>query len=482
MKHEPRSLGVGREVSERNLTELRKQLRSIDSELIRILARRFRLVRRIGLVKDRLRMGVIDPVAEKSVIENFVTSAVEDGIDQAYARRVAGLVIEGSVDVQTSSRRRAVSKDSLLKQLSEMMLRAEKKGRKLIRLDIGEPRFRTPRAVVTEAKRRLDQTPAMMYGSSAGVTELTDAIASRLDDQYGTRIDRSNVLIFPGARFAIFAAMRSAVSSFERVLLCQPAWPAYESCAALAGARVLTVSTDLGDRWEINLPALEEQLKLRPKMLIINNPNNPTGKVWSAKRFQEVVELASRYRTVVLSDEVYTSYCSTRVPSVLDYPDIGAIYVNSFSKEFSMTGWRVAYAVADERRIAKMRAIVETTLTNVPELVQRAAVAALKDPTREASRARREICRRVRIACEELRKGDLEFYPPDGGFYIFPRIKKRNMDSEKFGKHLFEKHAVGVLPGSVFGEYKDFLRLAITESEAAVKAGIRQIVKAVGEW
>jgi aspartate/methionine/tyrosine aminotransferase len=482
MRHEPRSLGVGREVSERNLTELRKQLRSIDSELIRILARRFRLVRRIGLVKGRLRVGVIDPAAEKSVMENFVTSAVEAGIDQAYARRVAGLVIEGSVHVQASSRRRAVSKDSLLKRFSEMMLRAEKKGRKLIRLDIGEPRFRTPRTVVAEAKRCLDQTSAMMYGSSAGVTDLTDAIASRLNDQYGARIDRSNVLIFPGARFAIFAAIRSAVSSLDRVLVCQPAWPAYESCAALAGARVLTISTDLGDRWEINLPAFEEQLKLRPKMVVINNPNNPTGKVWSAKGFQEALELAGKYRTVVLSDEVYASYCSTRVPSILDFRDIDAIYVNSFSKEFGMTGWRVAYAVADERRIARMRAIVETTLTSVPELVQRAAVAALKDPSREAAHARREICRRVGIACEELRKGDLEFYPPDGGFYIFPRIKKRKMDSEKFAKHLFEKHAVGVLPGNVFGEYQDFLRLAITESETAVKAGIRRIVKAIDEW
>ena len=469
-------------MSERNLAKLRKQLRSIDSELIRVLARRFRLVRRIGLMKGRLRMGVIDPAAEKFVIENFVTSAVQAGIDQAYARRVAGLVIEGSVHVQTSSRRRAVSRDSLLKQFSEVMLRAEKKGRRLIRLDIGEPRFKTPRAAVAEAMRRLKQTSTMLYGSSTGLIELRNAIAARLNNQYGTRIDRSNVLIFPGARFAIFAAMRSAVSSLDHVLLCQPAWPAYESCAALAGARVLTISTKLDERWEMNPTALEEQLKLRPKMLIINNPNNPTGKIWSARRFREVLELAGKYRTVVLSDEVYTSYCSRRVPSVLDCPDVDAIYVNSFSKEFSMTGWRVAYAVADERRIAKMRAVVETTLTNVPELVQRSAVAALKDTSKEAPRARREICRRVRIACEELRKGDLEFYPPDGGFYIFPRIKKRNVDSEKFARHLFEKHAVGVLPGSVFGEYRDFLRLAITEPEAAVNAGIRRIVKAIHEW
>lgn len=469
-------------MSERTLTELRKELRSIDSELIRTLGQRLRLVRKIGLVKEKLEMGVIDSIAEKSVIENFVATAVETGIDEAFATRLAHLVIEASVDVQTLSRPRAVSRDSVLKRLSETMLRAEKKGRNLIRLDIGEPRFRTPRAVATEAKRSLNQTPTMMYGSSAGLTELTDAIAARLNDEYGTRIDRSNVLIFPGARFAIFAAIRSTLSSFERVVVCKPAWPAYESSVALAGARSLAVSTSLGDSWEVNLGALEDALKLRPKMLIINSPNNPTGKVWSAKRFQEVLEVARRYRNIVLSDEVYTSYCSTRVPSVLECPDSDAIYVNSFSKEFSMTGWRVAYAVAAEQRIAKMRSIVETTLTNVPEFVQRAAVAALKDRSGEAAHARREIRRRVEVACEELRNGDLEFYPPDGGFYIFPRIKKRNIDSEKLAKHLFEKYAVGVLPGSVFGEYKDFLRLAITESERAVKTGIRRIVKAVEEW
>lgn len=464
------------------MTELRKQLRSIDSEFIGVLARRLRLVREIGLVKDRLKMPVIDPVAEKLVIENFVASAIEAGMDETYARRVACLVIEGSVEVQMLSGRRVVSGDSLLKRFSETMLGAGEKGRRLIRLDIGEPRFGTPRAVVAEAKKRLNQTSAMQYGSSAGLAELTDAIAARLNRQYGTRIERSNVLIFPGARFAIFAAMRSAVSSYDRVVLCEPAWPAYESCANFAGARTLRITTNLEDGWEINPAALEDELKLRPKMLIINNPNNPTGKVWSAKRFREILELASKYRSVVLSDEVYTSYCSRRVPSVFDCPDIEAIYVNSFSKEFSMTGWRIAYAVAHEERIAKMRAIVETTLTNVPELVQRAAVAALKDASREAARARGEICRRVGIACEELRKGDLEFYPPDGGFYIFPRIKKRNIDSVKLAEHLFEKHAVGVLPGSVFGEYKDFLRLAITESQTAVKAGIRRIVKAIYEW
>ncbi len=469
-------------MSNGDLTELRKQLHSIDSEITSALARRLRLIREIGLVKGRLKIPVIDPVAEKAVIENFVASAIQVGIDEAYARRVACLVIEESVEAQTSCRRRAVSKDSLLKRFSEAMLGAEEKGRRLIRLDIGEPRFRTPRAVVTEAKKRLNQTSTMLYGSSAGLAELADAVAARLNRQYGARIDRSNVLIFPGARFAIFAAIRSAVSSYDRVVLCDPSWPAYESCATFAGARTLKVTTNLEDGWDTSLAALEDELKLRPKMLIINNPNNPTGKVWSAKRFREIVKLATRYRTLVLSDESYTSYCSTRVPSVLDYPDTDMIYVNSFSKEFAMTGWRVAYAVAARQRIARMRSIVEATLTSVSELMQRAAVAALEDQSGEAAHARREVCKRVGLACQELGKGDLDFYPPDGGFYIFPRIKKRNIDSEKFAKHLLEKYAVGVLPGSVFGEYKGFLRLAITESETTVKEGIRRIVKAVDEW
>ena len=475
-------LGDGQKLDEHALTKLRSELRSVDSELIGVLARRIRLVRKIGLQKRKLKMGVIDAVAEKLVMENILASAAETGVEKVYARRVAELLIEGSVDVQMQCRPPRASKDSLLKQFSEMMLKTEKKGRRLIRLDIGEPCFKTPAAAVREAKRCLSQSPTILYGSSAGLTELTDAIATQLNRQYGTRLARSNILIFPGARFAIFAAMRTAVSSLERVVICQPAWPPYESFIALVGARALSISTSLENGWDINLSTLEDELKLRPKMLVLNYPNNPTGKVLPEKRFREVMDLAKKYGAIVLSDEVYASYYRSSVPSVLQYPGIEAIYVNSFSKEFSMTGWGIAYAVGDERRIAKMRSIVETTITNVPEFVQRAALAALKDPSGEAARARGEIGRRLAMACEGLRKADFEFYVPEGGFYVFPRIKRRDMDSAKFAEYLFSKHRVGVLPGTIFGAYKSFVRLAVTESEAAVKTGIRRIAKARNEW
>jgi aspartate aminotransferase len=465
-----------------DLAKLRRELRSVDSELIAILAQRDRLVSKIGGLKKKLDLGVVDPAAEKVVIDNFIASAAKAGIDKTYARRLASLVIGHSVEAQTRGRRRLTGRDSMLKQLSEMMLKAERKGRRLIRLDIGEPRFRTPGAVIREAKRYLDCTPMMLYGSSAGLPALQDAIAQRLNRQYGTKFGRSNTLIFPGGRFAIFASILTTVSSLDRVVVCRPAWPAYESCVALAGGRTLAVPTRLEDQWDIDLTALEERLRLGPKMIVLNNPNNPTGKVLSANMFEEIVELARKYRTVVLSDEVYATYSSVPVPSVLEYPNTESIYVNSFSKEFSMTGWRVAYAVADEQRIARMRKIVETSLTNVPEVIQRAALAALKDTSADAADARNRIRKRLDIACQELRRGDFEFHPPEGGFYIFPRMRRGGVDAEKFVQYLFDKYAVGALPGTIFGEYPDFLRLAITESEAAVRTGMRRIVRAMDEW
>jgi len=465
-----------------DLAKLRRELRSVDSKLVAILAHRDRLATKIGELKKRLNLGAIDPAVEKVAIDNFVASAAEAGIDKTYARRLISLVIERSVEVQTRRRRGVTGRDSMLKQLSEMMLKAERKGRRLIRLDIGEPRFRTSRAVVREAKRYLDRTPMMLYGSSAGLPALLDAIAERLNRQHGTKFGRSNILIFPGGRFAIFASILTTLSSLDRVALCQPAWPAYESCVAFAGGRTLAVPTRLEDHWDIDLTALEEKLRLGPKMIVLNNPNNPTGKVLSENMFEEIMELARKYRTVVLSDEVYATYSSVPVPSVLEYPDTQSIYVNSFSKEFSMTGWRVAYAVADEERIARMRKIVETSLTNVPEVIQRAALAALKDTSADAVTGRNRIRKRLSMACGELRRGGFEFHPPEGGFYVFPRMRRKGIDAEKFAKCLFDKYAVGVLPGTVFGEYPDFLRLAITEPEAAVRTGIRRIVKAMNEW
>ena len=244
----------------------------------------------------------------------------------------------------------------------------------------------------------------------------------------------------------------------------------------------MAVPTRLEGHWDIDFTALEETLKLGPKMIVLNSPSNPTGKVLSSNMFDEITELARKYRTVVLSDEVYATYSSVPVRSVLEHPDTESIYVNSFSKEFSMTGWRVAYAVADEERIARMRKVVETSLTNVPEVIQRAALAALKDTSAEALTGRNRIRKRLSMACEELRRGDFEFHPPEGGFYVFPRMRREGLGAEKFSKYLFEKYAVGVLPGTIFGEYPDFLRLAITEPEAAVFAGIKRIVKATDEW
>ena len=469
-------------MDEHALTRLRAELRSADSELVRALARRIRLVKKIGMLKQKLEIGVVDPAAERSVIENFVASAKKAGVDERTGRRIAELLIEVSVGLQMQRRPPKAPKDSLLKQLSQKMLAAEKRGRKLIRLDIGEPRFKTPSAAAREAKRYLSQKATILYGSSEGLPELVDAIVERLNDQYGIRLQRSNVLVVPGGRFGIYAAIRSTVASLEQVVVPQPAWPAYESCVSLVGGRTLVVSTRLENCWDIDLSTLEEALKLRPKMLVLNNPSNPTGKVLSAKRFEAVMELARKYRTIVLSDEVYTSYSNVPVPTVLEHPECEAIYVNSFSKEFSMTGWRVGYVVADEQTIRKMRAFLETTLTNVPEFVQRAALAVIDDVRGEAAHARERIGKRVRMACEELREGGFEFRVPDGGFYLFPRITGREIDSKKFVDYLFTKYAVGVLPGSIFGEYRNFLRLAITESEVAVKTGIRRIVKAIGEW
>ena len=269
-----------------DLAKLRRELRSVDSELVAILAHRDRLVTKIGELKKRLNLGAIDPAVEKVAIDNFVASAAEAGTDKTYARRLISLVIERSVEVQTRRRRGVTGRDSMLKQLSEMMLKAERKGRRLIRLDIGEPRFRTPRAVVREARRYLDRTPMMLYGSSAGLPALVDAIAERLNRQHGTKFGRSNILIFPGGRFAIFASILTALSSLDRVALCQPAWPAYESCVAFAGGRTLAVPTRLEDHWDIDLTALEEKLRLGPKMIVLNNPNNPTGKVLSENMFK----------------------------------------------------------------------------------------------------------------------------------------------------------------------------------------------------
>ena len=315
-----------------------------------------------------------------------------------------------------------------------------------------------------------------------GLPKLREALAAELSRQHRTQIEADQILITPGARFAIFGSITSFVSPLERVLIPQPAWPAYEECVAFINGRTVPLNTRFENDWEIDLNLLESELKKGVKVLILNSPSNPTGKVILEREFKEIVSLAAKYGTMILSDEVYDKYVRSPAPSILETDYDNFVYINSFSKQFSLTGWRIAYLVTSKERALRIRRVIQTAMTCVPEFIQNAALVAIKKARGEAQRQVNAILRKVDLTCRELEKIDVSFHKPEGAFYVFPKANKPEFDSVRFARQLLEKHHVSVSPGQSFGDYPAFFRLAVSLPEAQIPSAIKAIGKAIDEW
>jgi aspartate aminotransferase len=374
------------------------------------------------------------------------------------------------------------SKDQLLKEILELTLRLTSQGQKVTRFEIGEPNFPASPQVIRGLTETFRKKKTVGYGAAAGLPELRSALADELSEQHKTKIDPDQILITPGGRFAIFATIASFLSEFDRVVIPQPAWPAYEECVDFIKGQVVPLNTTLDDRWEIDLEKLESELKAGAKMLILNTPSNPTGKVISESKFREIIELTHRYGTMVLSDEVYDRYVRTKAPSILESGEDNYVYVNSFSKQFSLTGWRIAYLATTKEKAIRIRRVIQTLVTCVPEFTQRAALVAIKKGRREAQNNVNAILRKVELTCHELSKIDVSFYKPEGTFYVFPKVNKLNFDSVRFARELLEQYHVSVSPGQAFGDYPAFFRLAVSLPAAQIPGAIRAIGKAIDAW
>ena len=463
------------------LEQYRNQIRETDRRILSLIKERLTIGLELSNVKRVQGISIIDADAEQITMDNIVKSAASLGIDVSFAKQLGDLLIEKTIQVQENNKPHR-SKDQLLKQIFELTQELTAAGKKVTRFEIGEPNFAPPKSVIKALTSSFQKNRIIGYGSSSGLPELRRVLAREISAQHKTTIDPDQILITPGGRFAIFATIMSFISELERVIIPQPTWPAYEECTGLTKGRVIPINTTLENGWELDISTLEEEMRKGARMLVLNNPNNPTGKVVNKKRFHEIVELARKYGTFVLSDEVYEKYVRSKAPSILEEDYADSVYVNSFSKQFSLTGWRIAYLVTTKEHANRIRRIIQTAVTCVPEFIQRAAVVALKEGKADAERNINSILRKVDLTCRELSKIDVEFYKPEGAFYVFPRSRKKNFDSIKFATDLLKDRQVSVSPGQSFGNYPAFFRLAVSLPERQIPKAIQSIGKAIDSW
>jgi aspartate aminotransferase len=337
----------------------------------------------------------------------------------------------------------------------------EEEGKKIIHLEVGEPDFKPPEEVKTALAEVYDKGYGK-YGSPKGITELREELTGT-----ARNCTVENIMICPGARFAVYLAITTLLNPGDEIIVIEPAWPAYKDCALNAGIKVRTIKTTLETKWEPSIEQINNAINENTKMIILNYPNNPTGKILPRKLLDSIVQTAKEHDLYVLSDEIYDEYSNDDWRSVGIYDYDKSMITRSFSKSHAMTGYRIGYVIADELIIEKMSKLQALSLTNVSEPIQYVAFQALEADTSENVKI---VKSRLEALVKIAKDIGLEFIEPDGAMYLFAKTKYKNFDATKFSEKLLE-HGVAIAPGEGFGDYKEFFRITAID-ETKLKEGM----------
>lgn len=364
----------------------------------------------------------------------------------------------------------------------------EKQGKDIINLGIGRPNFDTPAHIKEAAKKSLDEGN-VFYTSNYGTEGLRTAVAEKLKRDNGLDYDMSDVIVTVGANQAVSIAMTGLLDPGDEVLVPNPSWLHYFYCADLVGAK--TVSYPLLEENGFNVipEDIEKLVTPNTKMIIVNSPNNPTGSILSKESLQAIADIANKYDLIVLSDEIYEKliYDDSVHYSIasLDGMKERTVLIHGVSKSYSMTGWRIGFAVsANKEFISAMIRVLQYTVTCANSFAQDGAEAALRGSQQCVEDMRLQFDRRRKLVYDRINKIEgLSCIAPKGAFYCFVNIKKLGMSDQEASDYYLNEAGVAMIPGSAFGEYgAGYLRVAFSNSYENIEKAMDRIAVATESY
>jgi aspartate aminotransferase len=451
--------------NELKLEKLRDDMRIVTADIIRLVQKRMSIASEIGNIKDNLMMKIEDISVEQDIARYVHELGTQFGLNNEFIGKLLNLLLLESINIQKA---KTSKKEAKLDHMA-MFLKAkqlESEGKKIIHLEVGEPDYLPPVNVKNELLKTFEKK-RIHYTQTNGVPMLRNLIAQERS------VKEENVIITPGARFAVFSAMVSNLSIGDELIISEPAWPAYRDCANFIGVKVKAIRTNVEQKWDLDLDQLEQLITSNTKMIVLNSPNNPTGKIIREREIDDILKLARKNDIFVLSDEVYSMYSYIPYKSILDFGYDKSIMVSSFSKSHAMTGFRVGYAISSKDIIDRISKIQAIAITSVAEPMQYAAIAAMNS---NVTTNMTLMKKRLDFIKSELENLPCEFVNPDGGMYYFVRFN----NSINVNKIIFNllNEGVAVAPGIGFGEtYFDFIRISACQPTKLLNDGLKILKK-----
>ena len=359
-------------------------------------------------------------------------------------------------------------------------------GRDICSLSAGEPDFDTPDFIV-EATRQALRDGITRYGPAAGDPELRAAVAEKLSSGNGIATTPEQVLITNGGKQAIYNLFQVLLNPGDEVLLPAPYWLSYPEMAALAGAKVKLIPTQAEEGFRLDLAAVEAAISPRSRLLVLNSPGNPTGRVMKRQELEDVAELVRRHpQLLVMSDEIYEFLLAEGEQHhsfAAIAPDLAdrCFTVNGFAKGWAMTGWRLGYLAGHQDVIKAAAALQSQSTSNVCSFAQRGALAAIQGPRDCVSAMAESYNRRRQLLTEGLQAIEgITLVEPRGAFYAFPQLPESAGGSMDFCSRALEQAGLAVVPGLAFGNDR-CIRLSCAVSRETIRDGLSRLTQLLDE-
>ncbi len=358
--------------------------------------------------------------------------------------------------------------------------RLEAQGRRIIHMEVGQPAAGAPATAIAAARAALSSAP-LGYTETLGIASLRRRIARAYAEWHGLDIDPARIVVTTGSSAGFILAFLAAFEAGDRVAVALPGYPPYRHILTALGCEPVGIETSAPMRWSITGEALIAHHRASPlKGLVVGSPANPSGTMMTASALAELIRCAEDAGIIVISDEIYhgldyafAAECAARIS-----PDV--IIVNSFSKYFCMTGWRIGWMVVPPPLVRAVERLQQNLAISVPTLSQIAAEAAFEGRA-ELEGVRRGYEETREILLKGLPRIGLDsFLPADGAFYLYADVSRFSTDSFAFATRMLEEAGVAATPGVDFDPLhgRNFLRLCY----AGAREEMREAVERIGDW